>query len=425
MKNGDFVIYRHDFSGFGVDMDKYRFVRHKEFITLHAEDGRHFASLSFPNEYVAKEVMKLVWKYKCGKSGSNEFEKIPRLTIEHSNHDSAAVFSYEDKNKPVQFSTSNQNESVQSCKIFIDVEKEVIVVTPSKKAKPVELPFSQLSSMKLEVIIFKLDNGQKFKFYFSENKIATQVYGIIERISEKKKTLKAEEATLEMVFKKLNDDPSSLEEVKELIKFYVKTFTIFKEEKYQNKIYELYQLYGFHEKNIASTENDTVEVSKAVESDKSAVNEVNKGNPKRSGKRKADKSESTETFYYPNFEFRSDNNEILKEKLIIFATKDEKECYEFSFDSKGYKCSKCAGKFAVTAQYCMNEYGERFIKTNGKHVCKPVKYQSEKNVANKFLLFEFLNDSTENSFSDKILHVFNPSKTAVYVYKRLKEFNWD
>uniref|UniRef100_A0A914PMN5 Uncharacterized protein n=1 Tax=Panagrolaimus davidi TaxID=227884 RepID=A0A914PMN5_9BILA len=376
-KNGDFAIYRNDFSGIQADMDKYRFVRHKEFITLLDKDRCHFASLIFRNESVAKEVIKLVWKYKCGKSGSNEFENIPPSTIQHSNHDSAAVFNYEDKNKVVQFFTSNQNESVQSCTIFIDVEKEVIVVKPPKKAKPVELPFSQLSSTKSKVLIFKLDNGQKFKLYFSEDKIATKVYGII---NDKKKAIKAEEATLEMVLKKLNDDPNSLEEVKELIKYYVKIFTIFKEEKYQDKIYELYQiLNGFHE-----------------------------------------------TFYYPNFEFRSDNNGIPKGKLIIFATKDKKECYEFSFDSKGYKCSKCTGKSTVTAKYCINGYGERFIKTNGKHVCKPVKYQSEKNVANKFPLFEFLNDPTENWFhDDKMLHVLNPSKTALYVYKRLKEDNME
>uniref|UniRef100_A0A914R3X6 Uncharacterized protein n=1 Tax=Panagrolaimus davidi TaxID=227884 RepID=A0A914R3X6_9BILA len=378
----------------------------------------------------------------CGKSGINEFENILSSTIKHSNHDSAAVFSYEDKIKLVQFSTSNQNESVQSCKIFIDVEKEVIVVTPPKKAKPVELPFSQLSSMKSNVLIFKLDSGQKFNLYFTENKIATKVYGIIERINDKKKAIKAEEATLDMVLKKLNDDPNSLEEVKELIESYVKTFTIFKEEKYQNIIYELYQLYGFHEKITASTESDTVEVSEAVESHKSAANEANKGNLKRSRKRKANsndgknvtakrnKAETTESFYYPNFEFQSDNNGIPKEKLIIFATKDKEECYEFSFDSKGYKCSNCTSKSAVTAKYCINEYGERFIKTNGKHVCKPVKYHSEKNVANKIPLFEFLNHPTERKILKdwspyKMLHVFNPSKTALYVYKCLREDNMD
>uniref|UniRef100_A0A914P5J5 Uncharacterized protein n=1 Tax=Panagrolaimus davidi TaxID=227884 RepID=A0A914P5J5_9BILA len=431
-----------DYGEIEAYMDNYRFVRHKEFVTLLGEDRRHFASLSFPDESVAEEVMKLVWKYMCRKSGINEFENIPPSIIKHSNYDSAAVFSYEDKNKLVQFSMSNQNESVQSCEIFIDVEKEVIVVTPPKKTKLAELPFSQLSSMKSNILIFKLNNGQKFKLYFTENKIATKVYGIIERINDKKKAIKAEEATLEMVLKKLNDDANSFEEVKELIKSYVKIFTIFKEEKYQNKIYELYQLYGFHEKNIALTENDTVEVFEAVESDKSAANEANKGNPERSRKRKANsndgrnvaakrnKAESTESFYYPNFEFQSDNNGIPKEKLIIFATKDKKECYEFSFDSKGYKCSKCAGKSVVAAKYCINEYGERFIKTNGKHVCKPVKYQSEKNVANKIPLFEFSNDPTERKILKnwspyKMLHVFNPSKTALYVYKCLTEENME
>uniref|UniRef100_A0A914QKN8 Uncharacterized protein n=1 Tax=Panagrolaimus davidi TaxID=227884 RepID=A0A914QKN8_9BILA len=205
IKNGDFVINRNDNNEIEADMDNYRFVRHKEFITLLAEDRCHFASLSLPNESVAKKVMKLVWNYKCEKSGTNEFENIPPSTIEHSNHDYAAVFSYEDKNKLVQFSTSNQNESVQ-------------------KDKSAELPFSQLSSMKSKVLIFKLDNDQKFKLYFTENKIAKKVYGIIKRVNEKKKAIKAEEATLEMVLKKLNDDPNSLEEVKELIKYYVKIY---------------------------------------------------------------------------------------------------------------------------------------------------------------------------------------------------------
>lgn len=78
------------------------------------------------------------------------------------------------------------------------------------------------------------------------------------------KALKAEETTLTLALEKLEDDSSRIVEVKELIKYYAKIFVIFKEE-HQNRIYELYQKYDFHEKIVDaadnhSTESDDVEV---------------------------------------------------------------------------------------------------------------------------------------------------------------------
>uniref|UniRef100_A0A914YUM1 Uncharacterized protein n=1 Tax=Panagrolaimus superbus TaxID=310955 RepID=A0A914YUM1_9BILA len=326
-----------------------------------------------------------------------------------------------EKTDPIKASTSDGNLSDNSCTIFIDAEKEVIVVNTAEFGAMTVL-FAQLLGQKENSLFFKIDINRKLKLQFDDINTAEKVGKMIEKVKETSKSLKAEESTLTLALEKLEDDPRSIEDIKDLFKYYSKVFTIFKEE-HQNRIYELYQKYDFHEKIVAATENHT------VDSRDDEVRTISNGTP-NSRKRKAVnydqvpakkvKMDDSEIIYYPDFEFQCDSEGVPKKELIVFASKTK--CYKFSLDSNGYVCSGCTGDEAVQAKYYVNEYGETFIKTKGKHDCRPVLHKSEKLAAAKMTLFEFFFERQDRrSSSSKKLRVFTPSKNACYEFLHLED----
>uniref|UniRef100_A0AC34GST2 Uncharacterized protein n=1 Tax=Panagrolaimus sp. ES5 TaxID=591445 RepID=A0AC34GST2_9BILA len=413
------IIERNDEENMQVSLTA-RFFRYKSDIMIFDDGRKHLCSLSFQTEEIAEKVMKIVWKYK---NKEVEVENIvdPLYTSTHSYHDLAVIFSYEEKTDPIKASTSDGSLSDNSCTIFIDIEKEVIVVTATG-FESMKVSFSQFMAQKDTSLFFKLGADSKLKLQFDDTKTAEKVGNMIHKVKETSKSLKAEETTLTLSLEKLEDDPRSLEDVKDLIKYYSKIFTIFKE-KHQNRIYELYQKYDFHEKILSASESRTVETGDVE------MKALNNGTP-NSRKRKAVtydpvpakkvKKDDSEIIFYPDFEFQCDSEGVPKKELVVFASKTK--CYKFSLDLNGYVCAGCTGVESVKAKYYVNEYGETFIKTKGKHDCRPVLHKPEKLAAEKMPLFEFFFvNENRKSASSKKLRIFTPSKNASYEYVHLED----
>uniref|UniRef100_A0A914YQV6 Uncharacterized protein n=1 Tax=Panagrolaimus superbus TaxID=310955 RepID=A0A914YQV6_9BILA len=445
-----------------------RVIHGKNYIIFFASDSVNYRKtvriLKFQTEKTAEKLIKIIWKHKNKEAGFNPSNAIifknkeasfcpisetPPLTITHSTHDLAAVFSYEEKQASIKVWTSKNSATKYPCRIHIDVEKESILIK-SIDSDSFEISFSQRQSRNYDTLTFAMKNSndnEKYKLTFNDKQTGEKVDKIMENVKARKKAIKAEKLTLDIMLQKLVQEPSSIKNIKKILKYYATSFTIFKEE-YRRIALEVYRSYNFHDTIFPSTSHPIVvmpqivikqEISefespaKKIKYDEDAV-DVNVPMIK------IKKMDDANTIRYPNFEFLCNDKGVPKKTLIIFASADKELRYEFAptyrpdYDTVLYSCTICdklRPSNHVTAKYCVNEFGETFIKINGKHICKPrtfPKIKEHKHTVFERHLYKGYKEAAfpKNSIAvprkmthqwSKILMIYTPSKNAYYHYK--------
>uniref|UniRef100_A0AC34GQ35 Uncharacterized protein n=1 Tax=Panagrolaimus sp. ES5 TaxID=591445 RepID=A0AC34GQ35_9BILA len=146
--------------------------------------------------------------------------------------------------------------------------------------------------------------------------------------------------------------------------------------------------------------------------------ELRKFNPK-----KFDKYEIVEA---PNFEVVTyDRRGITREKLIIFPTKNRKQCHEYYWNEcmKKFICLGCSNKGKQCFAKIVEKDGRKVVEiASTKHICEIREYDS-KNYESKIVKapdFKIMNRSESGDLTKSILFIFCPTnKNLGY------EYSWD